>query len=630
MDLTRQRIQRILMVLDSLLIALSGLLSVYFLQYYIAFELTYVITSVILMVIFYLMIGNYYRIFSKINRYTSIRDQLDIYITTFFAIVISIGITSLIFNALPMRYALLLYVFSTQLITFSRMSWRRYNEFQRRKGEEGRTPETENRVLVVGAGEGGQLFIDSMNKQRDDIDVFGVIDDDPNKLNTYLNSIPVLGTTDNIEQIAKENRVDEIVVAVPSLPPEKYEKILDTANSINVPVKKMPLIEDVMLGKLQVSSYVDVDITDLLGREEVKLDTSEVRRILQGKTILITGAGGSIGSELVRQVSRFQPARVLLLDHGENPTYQINREMHAYHYAHTEFVPIIADVQDKARIDRIMAEYKPQYIFHAAAHKHVPMMEYNPTEAIKNNIYGTLNVAQAAVKHDVEKFIMISTDKANNPTNVMGATKRVAEMIVTGMNEQGKTSFAAVRFGNVLGSAGSVIPLFKEQIQKGGPVTVTDFRMTRYFMTIPEAARLVVQAGIYADGGEIFILDMGEPVRIYDLAKKIIKLSGYTLDDIEIEEIGIRPGEKLYEELLLDDETTGEKIYDKIFIGKINNTSLEEIREFVTDLDLSGNSDDQLAEQLINFVTEERQHGPEHMIEYETEYETENLKVQEN
>lgn len=418
------------------------------------------------------------------------------------------------------------------------------------------------------------------------------------------------------------------------LSPEKYERILDTANSINVPVKKMPLIEDVMLGKLQVSSYVDVDITDLLGREEVELDTSEVRRILNGKTILITGAGGSIGSELVRQVSRFQPARVLLLDHGENPTYQINREMRAYNYSYTKFVPIVADVQDRARMNRVMSEYNPEYVFHAAAHKHVPMMEYNPTEAIKNNIYGTLNVAQAAIDNDVEKFIMISTDKANNPTNVMGATKRIAEMIVTGMNDQGKTSFAAVRFGNVLGSAGSVIPLFKEQIQKGGPVTVTDFRMTRYFMTIPEAARLVVQAGVYADGGEIFILDMGEPVKIYDLAKKIIKLSGYTLDEIEIEEIGIRPGEKLYEELLLDDETTGEKIYDKIFIGKINNTSLEEIKAFVTDLDLSGNSDNRLAEQLIDFVTEERKHKLEHNIEHETEYEaayeTENLRVQEN
>lgn len=458
--------------------------------------------------------------------------------------------------------------------------------------------------------------------------MFGIVDDDPNKLNTYLNSIPVLGTTEDISRIVKENRVDEIVVAVPSLEPEKYEKILDIANSVNVPVKKMPLIEDVMLGKLQVSSYVDVDITDLLGREEVELDTSEVRNILYGKTILVTGAGGSIGSELVRQISRFQPARVLLLGHGENSIYQINREMRAYNYTYTEFIPIIADIQDADRIDRIIAEYKPEYIFHAAAHKHVPMMEYNPTESIKNNIYGTLNVARAAINHDVDKFIMISTDKANNPTNVMGATKRISEMIVTGINGQGKTSFAAVRFGNVLGSSGSVIPLFKEQIQKGGPVTVTDYRMTRYFMTIPEAARLVVQAGIYADGGEIFILDMGEPVKIYDLAKKIIKLSGYTSDEIAIEEIGIRPGEKLYEELLLDDETTGEKIYDKIFIGKINNTPLEEIREFVTHLDLSGESDDELAELLISFVTEDN-HTEAENIE-EKIYETENVKVQES
>lgn len=303
---------------------------------------------------------------------------------------------------------------------------------------------------------------------------------------------------------------------------------------------------------------------------------------------MVTGAGGSIGSEICRQVMRFNPRKLLLLGHGENSIYLINRELqNQYRNKETEIIPIIADVQDRPRIDMIMQIYHPDIVYHAAAHKHVPLMEYNPVEAVKNNVIGTRNVAESAKLHNVESFVMVSTDKANNPPNVMGSTKRIAEMIVTGLNEEGHTKFSAVRFGNVLGSRGSVIPVFKEQIAKGGPITVTDFRMTRYFMTIPEASRLVIQSGALAKGGEIFILDMSEPVKILDLAKQMIKLSGSSEDEIQIIESGIRPGEKLYEELLLDKERNDQQVFDKIFVGNIKGFSLEQVDEFVKTLDFS-------------------------------------------
>ncbi|EAC2688492.1 polysaccharide biosynthesis protein, partial [Listeria monocytogenes] len=294
--------------------------------------------------------------------------------------------------------------------------------------------------------------------------------------------------------------------------------------------------------------------------------------------ILVTGAGGSIGSEICRQVIQFNPKKLVLLGHGENSIYLIDRELKINFKDNiTEIVPVIADIQDREKMFEIMNEVKPDIVYHAAAHKHVPLMEYNPKEAVKNNIYGTKNTAEAAKAAKVKNFVMVSTDKANNPPNVMGATKRISEMIVTGLNEKGCTKFSAVRFGNVLGSRGSVIPVFREQIAKGGPITVTDFRMTRYFMTIPEASRLVIQSGALAKGGEIFILDMGEPVKIVDLAKNMIRLSGYSEEEIEIIETGIRPGEKLYEELLLDKERNDEAVFEKIFVGNIKGYSLEEV-----------------------------------------------------
>lgn len=345
-----------------------------------------------------------------------------------------------------------------------------------------------------------------------------------------------------------------------------------------------------------------IDVIDLLGRAEVQLDMEKIGAQLTEKTVLITGAGGSIGSELVRQLIQFAPAKLLLLGHGENSIYLIHRELENQSIA-SELVPLIGDIQDRERMFQIMKEYQPEIVYHAAAHKHVPLMEANPREAVKNNIYGTKNVADAAKAYRVDTFVMISTDKAVNPVNVMGASKRLAEMIVTGLNEKGQTKFVAVRFGNVLGSRGSVLNIFQEQIEKGGPITVTDFRMMRYFMTIPEASRLVLQAGALAKGGEIFVLDMGEPLKIVDLARKLIRLSGYTEEDVQIVESGIRPGDKLKEEFLTAKEAIYEKVYEKIFVGKVEDHSVEKVMQFVEDL--ANLSEVELKKQLIAFANHE-------------------------
>ena len=336
-----------------------------------------------------------------------------------------------------------------------------------------------------------------------------------------------------------------------------------------------------MTGKVSISEFRDVEVEDLLGREPVELDSESIAHTLTGSVVLVTGAGGSIGSEVCRQVSKFSPRTLILLGHGENSIYSIELELKANNTNQVEYITEIADVQDRDKMISIMQKHKPKVVFHAAAHKHVPLMERNPEEAVKNNIIGTKNVAEAADYNLVETFVMISTDKAVNPTSVMGATKRIAEMVIQDLDRRSKTRFVAVRFGNVLGSRGSVIPLFKEQIRKGGPVTVTHPDMVRYFMTIPEASRLVLQAGALAKGGEIFVLDMGEPVKIVDLAKNLIRLSGYTEEEIEIEFTGMRPGEKLFEELLNENEVNGEQVYPKIYVGRTAELYMEEVKDII-------------------------------------------------
>lgn len=365
-----------------------------------------------------------------------------------------------------------------------------------------------------------------------------------------------------------------------------------------VELLKMPNIEDVMSGELEVNQLKKVEVEDLLGRDPVELDMDMISNELTNKTILVTGAGGSIGSEICRQVCNFYPERIILLGHGENSIYLINRELRNRFGKNVDIVPIIADVQNRARMFEIMETYKPYAVYHAAAHKHVPLIEDNPEEAVHNNILGTKNTAEAAKNAEVKKFVMISTDKAVNPPNVMGASKRIAEMIIQSLNDEThRTNFVAVRFGNVLGSRGSVIPLFKSQIEEGGPVTVTHPEMTRYFMTIPEASRLVLQAGALAEGGEVFVLDMGEPVKIVDLARNLIKLSGKKEDDIRITYTGIRPGEKMFEELMNKDEVHPEQVFEKIYRGKVQHMKCNEVEAIIQDI-----VNDFSKEKIINYA----------------------------
>lgn len=583
--LSRKRKIAILVILDSILVGISAVGSLLFLQPFSTFfEKEYLILT-ITSVILYLLFGSIFKVFTRINRYTNLREINAITAATLCTTIVEY-IFSLFAPLFEHRRLLFLqFILMTFLIVVTRLVWRLIVELRQRN----KTKYTHN-ILIMGAGEGGRVLINSLlsTKNTEKVKISGIIDDDVNKVGTYLNGIKVLGTTSDLNKLIKENEVDMLTVAIPSISKHRLNELFDLSQSLGIKLNIMPSMEEIAEGKVNFSKLKDIDVVDLLGREEVKLDIEQIKEKITNKVILVTGAGGSIGSEICRQVMRFNPRKLLLLGHGENSIYLINRELqNKYRNKETEIIPIIADVQDRPRIDMIMQIYHPDIVYHAAAHKHVPLMEYNPVEAVKNNVIGTRNVAESAKLHNVESFVMVSTDKANNPPNVMGSTKRIAEMIVTGLNEEGHTKFSAVRFGNVLGSRGSVIPVFKEQIAKGGPVTVTDFRMTRYFMTIPEASRLVIQSGALAKGGEIFILDMGEPVKILDLAKQMIKMSGSSEDEIQIIESGIRPGEKLYEELLLDKERNDHQVFDKIFVGNIKGFSLEQVDEFVKTLDFS-------------------------------------------
>ena len=442
-------------------------------------------------------------------------------------------------------------------------------------------------ILIIGAGDCASTIISEIRKEKsNDYNIIGIIDDNKAKLNTLLNGVKVLGNRDNIVEIVERENIDQILFAIAKIDGEAKSKILDICSKTTAKVKVIPGYYQLLEEGISVNKMRDVDLRDLIGREEVKLDKSGIEKYINNKIVLVTGGGGSIGSELCRQIAKFNPKLLLILDIYENNAYDLQNEL-SYNEPNLNKKVIIASVRDKARLSQIISAYKPNIIFHAAAHKHVPLMEDNPSEAIKNNVIGTLNMAQLASQYKVEKFVLISTDKAVNPTNVMGATKRLCEMIVQAVNNErgNKTEFVAVRFGNVLGSNGSVIPLFKRQIKNGGPLTLTHKDITRYFMLIPEAAQLVLQAGAYAKGGEIFVLDMGKPVKIYDLAENLIRLSGYTPNsDIKIEITGLRPGEKLYEELLMNNDNLTKTAHNKIFIDKPETISLNKIIKQIDDL----------------------------------------------
>lgn len=549
--------------------------------------------------IFYIGYGMLFKTFTRINRYTNLNEMAAIFSAITCTVISSFIIQYLFMQKISLRLQLLTYILSMFLIISSRLFWRIYIEHKTQRQE---SPLNKHRTLIIGAGEGGRILYNSIlsSKAINDLEVIGFVDDDPNKYKTYLSGIKIVGNTKDLPRLIDELSIDMVTIAIPSLPRKRIREIFHLIESKEVKMNTMPSIEEIASGKINVSRLKEIDVVDLLGREEVKLDLDKLKSHISEKVILVTGAGGSIGSEICRQVLAFSPKKLLLLGHGENSIYLIHRELSGDpSYNKTEIIPIIADIQDREKIFHIMKEHQPDIVYHAAAHKHVPLMEYNPREAVKNNIKGTKNVAEAAKEANVKNFVMVSTDKANNPPNVMGATKRIAEMIVTGLNEENSTKFSAVRFGNVLGSRGSVIPVFREQIAKGGPITITDFRMTRYFMTIPEASRLVIQSGALAKGGEIFVLDMSEPVKILDLARNMIRLSGYTEEEIEIVETGIRPGEKLYEELLLDKERNDEQVYEKIFVGNIKGYPIQEVMEFVTGL---SDDDKQLAKEVVAFA----------------------------
>lgn len=435
------------------------------------------------------------------------------------------------------------------------------------------------RAMIVGAGEMGSAAIRQMSEQPVlRMRAIVAVDDDKNKHRRLVRGVPIRGSRKDIPTLAEKYKIDVIVLCLPRVDEKDRREIIRLCSETTCAIKTMPSLQELMDRK-EPDSMRNIDVADLLSRPEREYDETGIREYVLGRTVLVTGGGGSIGSELCRQIVRFDPAVLVIFDVYENGAYDLSQELRRK-YPNVENVVEIGTIRDTKRLDELFGQYRPDVVFHAAAHKHVPLMENNPAEAVKNNVFGTLNTARAAMDHGAKRFILISTDKAVNPTSVMGASKRMAENVIQYMNSFGKTRFAAVRFGNVLGSNGSVIPLFQKQIESGGPVTVTDKEITRFFMTIPEAAKLVLQAGAFAKGGEIFILDMGDPVRVDDVARTLIRLSGFRPDiDIKIEYSGLRPGEKLYEELFLDEEKPDESGFPGIYVGKVQSPPPETTRK---------------------------------------------------
>ncbi len=442
------------------------------------------------------------------------------------------------------------------------------------------TSKNQKRLLIIGGGYSANDIIKTINSTlKGQYDIIGIIDDNKKRIGYSVAGVRIIGDRNDIIRICNANDVDEIFFSIVNIDNKNKKEILELCNKTGAKVKVLPSLTELITEENLYHSLRDVGIEDLLGRDPIELDNQNIKNLIQGKVVLVTGAGGSIGSELTRQIMIHNPKQLLILDNYENSLYDIELELKTNH-PNNDIRAIVANIREKERLDAIFEKYTPEIIFHAAAHKHVPLMENNPTEAIKNNVFGTYNLVNCSDEYNAKRFILISTDKAVNPTNIMGATKRLCEMIIQAKDKKSDTEYVAVRFGNVLGSNGSVVPLFKKQMAHGGPLTVTHKEITRFFMTIPEAVALVLQAITYAEGGEIFVLDMGEPVKIYDLAKSLIELSGYTLgEDMEIEITGMRPGEKLYEELLMDEENLEETKHEKIFITEPMDLTMDDVEE---------------------------------------------------
>ena len=571
--------------LISLLIRFDGYITPHYMQQ--------MVDALPIMVISYIVMLLSMHLYTRIWRYAGMREMVAVLIATTLGAGLFYTGMYVFDKSLPRSIYLISWILSTGVIGIGRMV---LHYIAMRYGGKQSTDADMVNTLIIGAGDAGATIAREIERyHKRSRKVIGFIDDDEAKFNRLMGGVRILGNRHDIPSIVKENKVKEIIIAMPSVTRNEIRNIMEICSPLKCKVNTLPGMYQLLDDEVLVSHLHPVSIEDLLERDEVRLDMDIVEHYIRDKVVLVTGAGGSIGSEICRQIMRVGPKMLLLLGHGENSIYLINQELKNI-YKDGPIIPIIADIRDKQQLDQIFTQYNPQVVFHAAAHKHVPLMEIQPMAAVLNNIYGTRNVADVAGRHGVERFVMISTDKAVNPTSVMGATKRVAEKVIISMNDTYDTKYITVRFGNVLGSRGSVIPLFKKQIEAGGPVTVTDPEMTRYFMTIPEASQLVLQAGAMGKGGEVFLLDMGEPVKIIDLARNMIRLSGLEPDkDIHIKITGLRPGEKKYEELLTSEEGTNRTNHTKIFEASLDTVDrdwlIDKIATFdscETDMDVIG------------------------------------------
>lgn len=580
----------ILVVMDFVLISICYFLAIIF-RYYMAgqevsyiFEIMNVIRGMSLLGIITLILCQW--IMKQYQSIWKLAGLEDFTLGTL-SFIMGTGINLMTSFLLPVRIPLLVTILAGILAMIAcngaRIMWRclRYYIITQQVFEEGDI----QRTLIYGAGMGGSLVANEYRRNPQfGKKIIGFVDDNPEKSGTYIGKIPVFGTGDELEQVLMKYDIDELIIAISQMNKSDLKAITLKAKRLNVAVKTMPGLFELIDGKFNVGMIRDVSVEELLARDSIQLDYEGISDYLEQQVVMVTGGGGSIGSELCRQIAKFHPMQLIIVDIYENNAYDLQNELRRQ-YPQLNLVTLIASVRERDRLKEIYETYRPDVVFHAAAHKHVPLMEDSPAEAIKNNVVGTLHTAELASEYGVKRFVLISTDKAVNPTNVMGATKRLCEMIIQSLNPTSQTDFVAVRFGNVLGSNGSVVPLFKKQIAKGGPVTLTHKDIVRYFMTIPEAAQLVLQAGGFAKGGEIFVLDMGKPVKIYDLAKNLIKLSGYEPHtEIEIQVTGLRPGEKLYEELLMDEEGLTKTDHKKIFIGKPGDFELHKVKRQINEL----------------------------------------------
>jgi len=586
----------------ALLIRFDGSIPEYYINVYFR---SFVVFVAINEIIFYV-----FRLYKSLWQYASINELMQIFVSTLFGTAASFLFGKILDMEFPDSVYFIFWLITFLFIGGIRFSYRALRRIRRQgiiihKKESSKEARDIKRVMVIGAGEAGSMVIKEMRSHKElGYEPVIAVDDDKWKKNSRINGVLVAGGRNDIKALAEKYNIDEIIVAIPSAKKSELSEILKICSETKCKLKTLPGVYELINERVSIKHIREVSIEDILGRDEIKLDNEKIAGYLKDETVLVTGGGGSIGSELCRQIAKFGSKRLIIFDIYENNAFDLQNELLYTFKNKINLEVVIGSIRDKERLKQVFEKYRPGVVFHAAAHKHVPLMEANPGEAVKNNVFGTLNTALFADKYKAKKFVLISTDKAVNPANIMGATKRIAEMIIQALDKQSGTVFTAVRFGNVLGSNGSVIPIFKMQIARGGPVTVTHPDIERYFMTIPEAAQLVIQAGAMSQGGEIFVLDMGKPVKIVELAKDLIRLSGFRPGiDIKIEFTGLRPGEKLYEELMLKEEKVDKTTHEKIFVCKSQSLSYNELIPWIKALEKSLNNETALKEYIGKIVT---------------------------